>query len=127
MKPHRPDKSGDEQGLTSNPFGALAALKPELPDTAPEPPKPIAEIVRPKSSAPFSIQKTRKGGMPLSIEKRPGGKVVTIIGNVSGDAESLLNLLKKRCGAGGVARENTVEIQGDHRSRIESLLNEYLS
>ena len=120
-------KAGDGKSLTDNPFGALAVLKGGLPETAPEVRKqPVAEIVRPKANAPFSIQRTRKGGMPLSLEKRPGNKVATVVGNVQGDAEALLSLLKKKCGAGGVVRDGAVEIQGDHRNRIEVLLREHL-
>ena len=121
------DKSGDGQPLSNNPFGALAGMKGALPDAPPPAPaKTVAEIVRPKADAPFHVGRTRKGGMPLSIEKRPGGKVATLIGNVQGNADALLSLLKKRCGAGGVVREGAVEIQGDHRSRIEVILREYL-
>lgn len=128
MAKQKEDRAGDRQPLTGNPFGALAGLKDGLPDAPPPaaPTTPVAEIVRPKADAPFHIQRTRKGGMPLSLEKRPGGKVATLIGNVHGDAEALLSLLKKRCGAGGVVREGAVEIQGDHRSRIEVILREYL-
>ncbi|MCC6797057.1 MAG: translation initiation factor [Candidatus Hydrogenedentes bacterium] len=128
MTKNKLDKAGDLQGLTDNPFGALAGLKGALPDTAPSPApaKPVVEIVRPKADVPFHIQRTRKGGMPISLEKRPGGKVATLIGNVQGDADALLALLKKKCGAGGVVRENAVEIQGDHRNRIEVILREYL-
>lgn len=127
MSTPKVDKAGDRQPLTDNPFAALAGMKSDLPQAAPMPPmQPVAEIVKPRLDAPFYIQRTRKGGMPLSLERRPGGKVATIIGNVQGDAEALLALLKKRCGAGGVVREAAVEIQGDHRSRIEVILREYL-
>jgi len=121
------DKAGDGHPLADNPFGALAGLKGALPDAPPPAPaSPVAEIVRPKADAPFHVGRTRKGGLPLSLERRPGGKVATLIGNVHGNAEALLSLLKKRCGAGGVVREGAVEIQGDHRSRIEVILREYL-
>ena len=70
----------------------------------------------------FTVERTRKGGYPISLEKRPSGKVVTIIRNVSGDAEGLLKLLKKKCGAGGCLADNAIEIQGDHRERIEAIL-----
>ena len=127
MTKHKDDKSGDGQTLLDNPFGALAEMKGELPNAPAAPPeKPVAEIVRPKADAPFHIRRTRKGGMPLSLEKRQGGKVATLIGNVQGDADALLAMLKKRCGAGGVVREGAVEIQGDHRNRIEAMLRDYL-
>ena len=126
MSESKIDKAGDGRSLTDNPFGVLAGRKGELPDSAPPPApaKPVAEIVRPKAGAPFFIQRTRKGGMPLSLERRPGGKVATLVGNVQGDAEALLAMLKKRCGAGGVVRDGAVEIQGDHRNRIEDILRE---
>jgi translation initiation factor 1 len=127
MSKARDDKSGDGESLVNNPFGALAGLKGDLPDApVAVAPKAVAEIVKPKANAPFHIQRTRKGGMPLSIEKRPGGKVATLIGNVQGDADALLAILKKKCGAGGVVRDGAVEIQGDHRNRIEIILREYL-
>ena len=72
----------------------------------------------------YQVGKTRKGGWPLSVEKRPAGKVVTVIRNISGDAEALLSALKKRCGAGGVVREGSVEVQGDHCAKIEAFLEQ---
>ena len=74
--------------------------------------------------AEFRVGKTRKGGWPVSLEKRPAGKVVTVIRNVTGDAERLLSVLKKRCGAGGVVREGSVEVQGDHRTKVEAFFTE---
>jgi translation initiation factor 1 (eIF-1/SUI1) len=47
-----------------------------------------------------------------------------VIRNVDGDAEALLSVLKKRCGAGGVVREGAVEVQGDHRTKVEAFLAE---
>jgi translation initiation factor 1 len=67
--------------------------------------------------------RTRKGGWPLRVEKRAAGKVVTVVSNVEGDAQGLLAALRKRCGSGGVARSGLVEVQGDHRARIEEFLN----
>lgn len=131
----RIDTHSQPERLTTNPFAALAG---QLPNNLPEQSKPANEGQRatarlpdatPSSGAtkpahPFTIQRTRKGGYPISLEKRPSGKVVTVIRNVSGDAEALLKLLKKRCGAGGCLAENSVEIQGDHRQRIEAILSE---
>jgi translation initiation factor 1 (eIF-1/SUI1) len=101
--------------LAHNPFAGLAGAVPEdLPQhlTAPENAAPAA-ITR-----PWVVGKTRKGGFAISIERRAKGKQVTVLRNVSGDAEALLRALKKRCGAGGVVREGAIELQGDHQAAV---------
>ena len=107
--------------LTDNPFEALSG---EMPDDLPE------GESRPESSAavhnpgrPWSVEKTRKGGWPVRFEKRAGNKAVTIIDRISGDAKALLTALKKHCGAGGTVREDSVELQGDHRQRVQAFLD----
>ena len=66
---------------------------------------------------------TKKGGMPVTTEKRPRGKTVTVIGNVKGDKAELIRLLKSSLGCGGHAiGHDRVEIQGDHASAIQDLL-----
>jgi translation initiation factor 1 (eIF-1/SUI1) len=66
---------------------------------------------------------SRKGGWRLAIEKRAGGKAVTVLSGVDGDAGTLLKALRKHCGAGGaVAASDAVEIQGDHRAAIAAWL-----
>src|SRR5436190_8145404 len=48
-----------------------------------------------------------------------GGKTVTVVrGLPTKDVEARAVELKRMCGAGGVVRDGTVEIQGDHRERI---------
>ena len=117
-KKKRIDVTADRKPLSDSPFGALQGMKGELP-------APKAVIV-PENVLPFSVAKTRKGGWPLSFEKRSGGKVATIISNVSGDGEALVKALRKLCATGGVFKENAVELQGDHRNRIETYLNKHL-
>jgi translation initiation factor 1 len=49
--------------------------------------------------------------------KRRAGKTVTVASGFTLTPESLARLatqLKKRCGAGGAAREGEVEVQGEH-------------
>ena len=71
----------------------------------------------------FQVGGTKKGGMPVTTEKRPRGKTVTVIGNVKGDKEELIRLLKSPLGCGGHASgHDRVEIQGDHASAIHDLL-----
>lgn len=116
----RIDTSGKDAELGHQPF---AALQPG--EATPAPPPGSAQILpEPSASTPeFQVQRTRKGGWPIRLENRPGGKVVTVVGNVTSGADALLRLLKKQCGAGGAVRGDCVEVQGDHRARVESVLN----
>src|SRR5262249_21239981 len=57
--------------------------------------------------------------------KRRAGKLVTIAGGFQLTAESLAALgatLKKKCGAGGTAKDSEIEIQGDHAERVAAEL-----
>jgi translation initiation factor 1 len=56
-----------------------------------------------------------------------GGKTVSVIKGIMSPPhgkEALLKLLKSKLGAGGAIKEETLEIQGDHREKIVALLNE---
>ena len=107
-----------DEAVESSPFSQLLGKFPEGP--APEADKTIVK----KADLSFHVGRTRKGGYPIFLEKRPGGKSMTIIRNVSGDTDALLHLLKKRCAAGGKAFEDWVEVQGDHCDKLHSLLRE---
>jgi translation initiation factor 1 len=57
--------------------------------------------------------------------KGRGGKTVTVIDGLPGDTAALKAMakkLKQHCGVGGAVKERQVEIQGDHRERIATLL-----
>jgi translation initiation factor 1 len=62
----------------------------------------------------------------LRLEKKGrGGKTVTVVANLPRNAAFLASLaseLKRACGTGGSAQEDTVEVQGDHRERLRPLL-----
>jgi translation initiation factor 1 len=54
-----------------------------------------------------------------------GGKTVTTVHGVQGSEADLKKLaadLKKLCGVGGAVKDFVIEIQGDHRDRIEEFL-----
>lgn len=54
-----------------------------------------------------------------------GGKTVTTITGLPGserDLDELLKALKQTCGAGGTREGRALEIQGDHRDRVEAKL-----
>lgn len=57
--------------------------------------------------------------------KHRGGKVVTLIAGLPAlEAEPLGSELKRLCGSGGTVKDDTVEIQGDHRERVVELLRQ---
>ena len=67
-----------------------------------------------------------KLGCVLRLEKKGrGGKTVTVVAGLPRHAAFLAALaseLKKACGTGGTAAEESVEIQGDQRERLRPLL-----
>src|SRR5262245_30234894 len=61
----------------------------------------------------------------ISLEKRPKGKMVTIVGalDVEGnDLPGLATHLKGRCGTGGTLKDGRIELQGDHVAAAETAL-----
>ena len=57
--------------------------------------------------------------------KRRAGKTVTVAGGFQHTPETLAGVaaaLKKKCGAGGTARDGEIEIQGDHLAKVKGEL-----
>lgn len=57
--------------------------------------------------------------------KGRGGKAVTLVKNLTLSQQDMKNLTKKlkaACGSGGTIKGNLIEIQGEHRQKIASLL-----
>lgn len=66
----------------------------------------------PPNQQDLRIQATRSGRK---------GKTVTIITGFQHKPETLNQLLKKlksQCGSGGTVKDNTLEIQGDHKQKL---------
>lgn len=62
------------------------------------------------------IQATRSGRK---------GKTVTVITGFQHNPETLTKLLKKlktQCGSGGTVKDNTLEIQGEHKAKLLEIL-----
>ena len=74
------------------------------------------EVVRPKGDGVVRIQRQTSG--------RKGKGVCLITGIDASDAElaTLAAELKKKCGCGGSLKDGVIEIQGDKRDLIKSLL-----
>jgi translation initiation factor 1 len=63
----------------------------------------------------------------LRDRKGRGGKVVTVVAGLPGGPDARAKIatdLKRLCGTGGTVKDDTVEIQGDHRDRIAALLKD---
>jgi translation initiation factor 1 len=78
-------------------------------------------IARPHQDLPPHQQDLR---IQLSRKGR-GGKTVSIISGLQHSPESLEGLckrLKSQCGSGGTVKDNTLEIQGDHRVKLLQIL-----
>ncbi len=63
-------------------------------------------------------------GIKVSFDKRKYNKVVTVIEGIDKEnIENTLREIKKRLGCGGTLRNgDVIELQGDHKNRIEEVL-----
>lgn len=78
----------------------------------------------PPAPAPVRIPPEKQTAR-LRVEKRPKGKVVTVVSNLDpggNDLPALAATLKGKCGTGGTAKDDTIELQGDHLAAVESAL-----
>jgi len=57
-------------------------------------------------------------------DKRRYGKVVTIVEGFDSDIDidDLARTLNKECAAGGTAKEGHIELQGEHRRKVQDVL-----
>ena len=78
---------------------------------------------RPKGASSFD---PRDGFVRLALDrKQRRGKSVTIISGLPADLAQLTALaqeFRKLCGAGGALKEGNIELQGDHRDKVEARL-----
>ena len=74
----------------------------------------------------LTVRGTKKGSFAISVAKRPMGKKVTILTNVSGaGVNELLSALKKKLGTGGTrTAHDTIEVAGDRAAAVEKVLRE---
>ncbi len=61
----------------------------------------------------------------VKVSKRRYGKEVTVVNGLDPyeiDLEDLSKFLKGRLACGGTVKENSIELQGNHRDRVKALL-----
>ena len=66
-------------------------------------------------------------GVRLRLERRASDRIATLVSGLPGSQQQLASLLKQlkaACGAGGTLKDGVLELQGDHRERIEAVLRE---
>jgi len=95
---------------------------PPLPPGPPDPPAASATPAAPPA------KKLRSETIKMRREKRGGGREIVILeGFPKGgfELDKFASDLKRRLGTGGAVRGFTIELQGDHRDALESILLEH--
>jgi translation initiation factor 1 len=71
-----------------------------------------------------SLQKEEQK-ITIALDKRKWGRAMTILnfGNIKGvNLKKICKKAKQYCASGGTVKENTIEIQGDHRLKLRKFL-----
>ena len=85
---------------------------------------------QPPAASPGSGSPIHRGTGIVRVmrdRKHRGGKTVTVITGVPGNESEMAALaqqLKKLCGSGGTVKDGNIEIQGDHREKVQAKLTE---
>lgn len=64
-------------------------------------------------------------GIRIRLDRRASDRVVTVVTGLPGapaQVASLARDLKAACGAGGTVKDGALELQGDHRAKVEGAL-----
>lgn len=61
----------------------------------------------------------------ISSDRRRYGKIMTIVEGIDAgdiDIEQLARTLKTKCAAGGTVKDGRIELQGDHKKKVQETL-----
>lgn len=86
--------------------------------------KPLPECRCPRDASGKVLLPTEQTAL-VRLEKRPGGKLVTLIDGLDPTAsnlDALLKHLRTHCAAGGTVQNGVVQLQGDHRENVAQAL-----
>lgn len=77
-------------------------------------------------ATPARAQVSQSKVVKMRLEKRRGKAQVVLfeLSMAPEQKRELLKQIQKECGCGGCLKDGQLEIQGDHRERIEQLLTE---
>lgn len=67
----------------------------------------------------------KAGQIRIRLDRRASNRVVTVVTGLPGSAEEIAALarsLKLACGTGGTLKGGALELQGDHRDKVEAVL-----
>jgi translation initiation factor 1 len=86
--------------------------------------RPVARCKCPQLPPSALASGSSDGIVRMRREVRRGKPTTVIVGLPLSEAElrDLAATLKKKCGSGGSAKDGQIEIQGDHRSLLQSEL-----
>ena len=65
------------------------------------------------------------GRIRIRLDRRASNRLVTVVTGLPGspdDVAALARTLKASCGAGGTLKDGALELQGDHRDKVEAAL-----
>ena len=69
------------------------------------------------------VPAAKSPGIRLRLERRASARVVTVVSGLPADQGSALaRELRAACGTGGRFEDGVLELQGDHRDRVEEAL-----
>jgi len=78
---------------------------------------------RDPEAASEAAPRSHGASIRLHLDRRASSRVVTVVTGLPRDqAATLAPVLKAACGAGGTFKNGVLELQGDHRSRVEEEL-----
>ncbi|GAC1304858.1 MAG: translation initiation factor [Vulcanimicrobiaceae bacterium] len=82
-------------------------------------PLPTFGDSKPRSAAaPAKARVPDDGIVRVGSEKRRGGTVTIVYGLAAAELDAVAGDLKRRCGAGGTAKDGLVTIQGEKRDAV---------
>jgi translation initiation factor 1 len=76
----------------------------------------------PRELCTCGIREREEQKISVFIEKRKFNKPITIITGISEDNKDIMKQLKNKLACGGTFKDGHIELQGDHRSRLDELL-----